>query len=93
MALTYLAPPLFAIFGEGLAQIFGLVAWLAMAIAFMPMLILYRRWPLWGIALPVIAAFYTAFTLDSAIQHWRGRGGAWKGRFQPPAASARGVGG
>jgi hopene-associated glycosyltransferase HpnB len=93
MALTYLAPPLFAIFGEGLAQIFGLVAWLAMAIAFVPMLILYRRWPLWGIALPVIAAFYTAFTLDSAIQHWRGRGGAWKGRFQAPAASARGVGG
>jgi hypothetical protein len=46
------------------------------------MLQLYRRSPLWGAALPTIAAIYTAFTIESAIQHWRGRGGAWKGRYQ-----------
>ena len=42
-------------------------------------------------ALPVIAIFYVAFTLDSAIQHWRGRGGMWKGRAQalPGAAFSR----
>jgi hypothetical protein len=53
------------------------------------MLQLYRRSPLWGVALPGIAAIYTAFTIESAIQHWRGRGGAWKGRFQ----ASRGSGG
>ena len=35
--------------------------------------------------LPVIAAFYMAATLGSAVQFWRGRGGAWKGRFQAAA--------
>jgi hypothetical protein len=32
--------------------------------------------------LPCIAVAYTAFTLDSALEHVRGRGGHWKGRFQ-----------
>jgi hypothetical protein len=32
--------------------------------------------------LPAIAAFYSAYTLESAIQSWRGRGGEWKGRYQ-----------
>jgi hypothetical protein len=32
--------------------------------------------------LPAIAATYMAFTLDSAYQHARGRGGMWKGRAQ-----------
>jgi hypothetical protein len=31
---------------------------------------------------PAIALAYMAFTLDSAYQHWRGRGGLWKGRVQ-----------
>ena len=88
MVLTYLAPPLLTIFADGTPRILGLVAWLAMALAFWPTLRLYGRSPLWGAALPVIAAFYTAFTLDSAIQHWRGRGGAWKGRFQATTTAA-----
>lgn len=91
MAVIYLAPPLLAIFADGAARWLGLATWLTMALAFQPMLRLYRRSPLWGIALPMIAMIYTAFTLDSAVQHWRGRGGAWKGRFQ--AASAGGVAG
>jgi hypothetical protein len=33
-------------------------------------------------ALPAIALVYIAFTLDSAIQHRRARGGMWKGRAQ-----------
>jgi hypothetical protein len=37
---------------------------------------------LWGMALPAIAAAYMVFTLDSAYQHARGRGGMWKGRAQ-----------
>jgi hypothetical protein len=43
---------------------------------------LYGRSPLWGFALPLIAAVYLGFTLDSAYQHSAGRGGLWKGRIQ-----------
>ena len=82
LALTYLAPVALALFADGLAQYLGLVAWLLMAFAFRPTLRFYRLSPLWGLALPAIAAIYMAFTLDSAYQHARGRGGMWKGRAQ-----------
>jgi hopene-associated glycosyltransferase HpnB len=82
MLLTYLVPPLLAIFGSGAARIVGGVTWLLMAIAFQPTLRFYRCSPLWGIALPVIALEYMLFTLDSAYQYVRGRGGNWKGRMQ-----------
>jgi hopene-associated glycosyltransferase HpnB len=82
MALTYLAPPLLAIFGHGAARLIGALTWALMAIAFQPTLRLYRLSPLWGVALPAIALQYLLFTLDSAYQYWRGRGGSWKGRMQ-----------
>jgi hopene-associated glycosyltransferase HpnB len=82
MGMTYLAPPLLAILGAGFARALGLAAWLAMAIAFQPTLRLYRASPLWGLALPAIALCYTLFTLDSALQFARGKGGMWKGRMQ-----------
>jgi hopene-associated glycosyltransferase HpnB len=88
LSLTYLAPPALALFGEGLARWAGLAAWVAMAVAFQPMLRAYRRSPLWGIALPLIATLYAAFTLRSAIDVWRGRGGQWKGRAQALARSS-----
>jgi hopene-associated glycosyltransferase HpnB len=82
MALTYLAPPLTALFAGGNARIFGLAAWGLMALAFQPTLRLYRLSPLWGLALPAIATCYMLFTLDSALQFARGKGGQWKGRIQ-----------
>ncbi len=86
MVLTYLAAPALALFGSGLPQIAGIAVWMLMALSFQPILRLYRLTPLWGIALPAIAAIYMAFTLDSAYQHWRGRGGVWKGRVQANAS-------
>ena len=59
-----------------------------MAIAFQPTLRLYRLSPLWGLALPAIALAYMVFTLDSALQYARGRGGLWKGRVQAAIAAA-----
>ncbi|OQW46147.1 MAG: glycosyl transferase family 2 [Proteobacteria bacterium SG_bin6] len=82
LALLYLAPPLLVLFGEGYARGLGLGAWGLMAIAFQPMLHFYRRSPLWGLALPAIAAFYAGATFASALAFWRGRGGMWKGRAQ-----------
>ncbi|HEX7850690.1 MAG TPA: glycosyltransferase [Sphingomonas sp.] len=87
LALVYAAPPLLALFGQGFARFAGIAAWALMAIAFQPMLAFYRRSPLWGAALPLIAAFYAGCTLLSAWQHMRGRGGMWKGRAQ--AATGR----
>jgi hopene-associated glycosyltransferase HpnB len=89
MVLTYLAAPALALFGAGPAQLIGGVVWLMMAASFQPILRLYRLSPLWGLALPAIACVYMAFTLDSAYQHGRGRGGLWKGRVQAEAARRR----
>jgi hopene-associated glycosyltransferase HpnB len=82
LALTYLAPVALALFAHGLAQTLGILAWLAMAVAFAPVLHFYRLSLVWAPALPAIAAMYMAFTIDSAYQHARGRGGMWKGRAQ-----------
>jgi hopene-associated glycosyltransferase HpnB len=84
MALVYVTPPLFAIFARGGAQVAGAVAWAMMALALAPTLRLYRRPFVGGLALPGIAAAFLAFTFDSALQYWRGRGGYWKGRVQAP---------
>ena len=85
LALVYAVPPLLAIAATGTARWLGFAAWGLMATAFQPMLRFYRRSPLWGVALPLIAAFYAACTLLSAWQHWQGRGGMWKGRAQAVA--------
>jgi len=82
MALTYLLPPLLAIFGSGIARVIAVVAWGLMFVAFQPTLRFYRLSPLWGLALPAIALEYMIFTLDSARQYMQGRGGSWKGRLQ-----------
>jgi hypothetical protein len=82
MALTYLAAPSLTFVGSGLAQALGATTFALMIISYQPILRFYRRSPLWGPALPLIALAYMAFTLDSAYQHARGRGGLWKGRVQ-----------
>jgi hopene-associated glycosyltransferase HpnB len=82
LALTFIAPVILALFAAGAARFLGIAAWVLMAIALQPTLRFYRVSPLWGVALPAIAAIYMAFTLDSAYQHWRGRSGMWKGRAQ-----------
>ena len=89
MVFTFLAAPLLAVFASGTAAWFGLAAWCAMAIAFQPTLRLYDLNPLWGFAVPLIALTYMIWTIESAVQYARGRGGAWKGRFQAAARDAR----
>jgi hopene-associated glycosyltransferase HpnB len=58
----------------------GLVGWLAMSVTYVPMLRLYRLSAGRSPILPLVAAMYAAMTADSAWRHYRGRGGAWKGR-------------
>ena len=88
LTIVFIVPVLAALFGHGAGEIFGLVAWVVMAVAFQPTLRFYGLSPLWGPILPAIALVYMAFTLESAYQSVRGRGGLWKGRVQARAAKA-----
>jgi hopene-associated glycosyltransferase HpnB len=85
MVVTYVIPPILVLSGTGAARALALLTWGLMAFAFQPTLRFYRLSPLWGFALPAIALQYLLFTLDSAYQYVRGRGGAWKGRAQANA--------
>ncbi|MFC0408249.1 glycosyltransferase [Roseomonas elaeocarpi] len=87
MVVTYLLPVGFAIFGHGWAAVAGWVAWAMMTVSFAPILGFYGVSRLWAPALPVIGATYTVFTLRSAVDVWRGRGGMWKGRSQALAGA------
>jgi hopene-associated glycosyltransferase HpnB len=89
MALTYLAPPLITLFGTGWAQLLAAAAWALMILAFQPTLRFYRLSPWRALALPGVALAYMAFTLDSAYQHSRGRGGLWKGRVHANVSGLR----
>ncbi|MGI4876269.1 MAG: glycosyltransferase [Janthinobacterium lividum] len=82
LAVVFVAPPVATLCGSGAARIAGAAGWLLMALSFQPMLRFYRRSPLWGVALPLIAMVYAWYTLVSAVQVWRGAGGQWKGRAQ-----------
>ncbi|MFD5876179.1 glycosyltransferase [Streptomyces sp. NPDC060322] len=92
LGLVYVAPPvtLFAglTAGDPVAASAGGVAWAVMAGTYMPMLGYYRQ-SLWlAPLLPFTAVLYLLMTVDSAVQHHRGRGAAWKGRTyaRPEAA-------
>lgn len=82
LAMVYIAPVMTALFAWGISQLAGWAAWIIMAVMFQPILRFYRQSPLWGLALPVIGAFYAAYTLESALQYRAGKGGMWKGRAQ-----------
>ncbi|MFE7015637.1 glycosyltransferase [Streptomyces sp. NPDC057651] len=84
LALVYLAPPVALVAGlatgHGLAVLLGGLAWLLMTATYVPMLRYYAQ-PLWPAPLlPGTAFLYLLMTVDSAVQHYRGRGAAWKGR-------------
>ena len=80
MALTWLLPPALALFGHGVGFWCGLGAWVLLSASYLPILRRYGRTPLWAALLPLIAVFYMAATIGSAVNHYRGRGVAWKGR-------------
>jgi hypothetical protein len=82
MLLVYIAPVAAILFYGPPVFLPGLITYLLMALSFQPMLRFYNLSPFWGFALPAIGAAYTLFTVQSAVQMWRGKGGLWKGRAQ-----------
>ncbi|ANS63167.1 glycosyl transferase [Streptomyces lincolnensis] len=84
LVLVYLVPPaavvLGPVTGSAAATLAGGLAWLVMTGTYLPMLRYYRQ-PVWlAPLLPFTAFLYLLMTVDSAVQHYRGRGAAWKGR-------------
>ncbi len=95
LALVYLAPPVTLCAGllsvDGITAWAGGLAWAVMTATYLPMLHYYGQ-PLWtALLLPFTAVLYLLMTVDSAVQHYRGRGAAWKGRTysRPEAAPER----
>ncbi|MFB2834717.1 glycosyltransferase [Floridanema evergladense] len=91
MTLVYLVPPLALIggllMGNLAIALTGLITWLLMAIAYFPTIKLYNCSPIYAFCLPIITLLYNLMTIDSAWRHWRGKGGAWKGRVYPTVNS------
>ncbi|GAB7034858.1 glycosyltransferase [Streptomyces sp. NPDC021749] len=84
LALVYLAPPVALVAGlaggAALPAALGGAAWAVMCGTYLPMLRYYGQPPWTAPLLPFTALLYLLMTVDSAVQHYRGRGAAWKGR-------------
>jgi hypothetical protein len=91
MLFLYLAAPAIALsfpaHGNGPAAAIAAAAWALMAATYLPTARVYDQASWKTFLLPVAALFYTLMTISSAIDHLRGRGGAWKGRTYPAGAS------
>jgi hopene-associated glycosyltransferase HpnB len=89
LAATYLLAPLLVLtapwHGSEAALAVALAAWGMMAGSYAPTLRLYAKPPMTAGLLPLVALLYSLMTLASALRHWRGRGGQWKGRVYQAA--------
>jgi hopene-associated glycosyltransferase HpnB len=83
MVLVWLAPLLEGFIDSGWRAACGLTAFGLAVISYQPTLRQYRRNPAWALCLPLIALFYLAATLASALDHWQGKGASWKNRAYP----------
>lgn len=92
MIVTYLLPPLITICLDPGIRPLGIIAWAMMVFAYLQTLANYQRSPLWAPFLPLIACFYTAATIASAVRYWTGKGGQWKGRAQAENVKQGGTG-
>ena len=88
MAATFLAPPVLAGHPDATTGLIALTAYALLVLSYRPMLRRYRLGAWRGLFLPVVAGLYMIFTLESALAHARGKGGAWKGRYQAANGSA-----
>jgi hypothetical protein len=84
MILTYIVPVALVFNTQWLVWRMSFLAWILMAVTYLPTVRFYRLSPLWAPLLPLAAAFYSYATCLSAARYWLGRGGQWKGRAQAP---------
>jgi len=92
LAVTYVVPPLLLLTRAPIVMGLGAAAWLLMSGCYLPMVRFYRISPFYALALPLVALFYGAATVHSALQYAAGKGGKWKGRAQDvPSAGESGL--
>jgi hopene-associated glycosyltransferase HpnB len=80
LTVVWLVPVCTVVLGTGWPRGCGAVACLLAAASYLPTLLRYRLSPLWALTLPLIALFYMAATIGSAVNHWFGSGTQWKNR-------------
>jgi hopene-associated glycosyltransferase HpnB len=80
LTVVWLLPPWLLAFGGGWQRLCALAACLLAAFSYAPTLTRYGRSGWWALLLPLIALFYMAATVGSALDHWRGKGAKWKNR-------------
>jgi hopene-associated glycosyltransferase HpnB len=83
LTIVWLVPVWVLAFGAGWHRLCAFAACALAACSYLPTLARYGRTPAWALALPLIALFYMAATLASAVDHWRGKGANWKNRAYP----------
>jgi len=80
LGLIWLIPVMTALFARGPERVAGAAAFALGAVSYLPTLRRYGRNPLAALGLPLIATFYMAATVGSALNHWFGTGVRWKAR-------------
>ena len=85
MLTIYVSPVVLAFSRNRAAAALAASAWALMSALYAPMLRFYSLPVAYAPLLPAVALFYTAATVDSAVRHYLGRGGMWKGRVHSPA--------
>ena len=80
LGLVWLLPAAAMLFSHGWRLAAGSLAFGLSAVSYLPTLARYGRSRFWAAALPLIALFYMAATVGSALDYWRGRGARWKRR-------------
>ncbi|MFD9334008.1 glycosyltransferase [Streptomyces sp. NPDC060028] len=84
LVLVYLVPPAALLAGLAAGRPAtawaGALAWLLMTGTYLPMQRYHRQPAALAPLLPFTALLYLLMTVDSAVQHYRGQGAAWKGR-------------
>jgi hopene-associated glycosyltransferase HpnB len=80
LTLVWLVPPWELAFGSGRDRILGMAACALAVFSYIPTLARYERNKAWALTLPLIALFYMAATVGSAMNYWRGKGANWKNR-------------
>ncbi|MEP0918914.1 glycosyltransferase [Leptolyngbya sp. DQ-M1] len=76
MFIVYLSPVIGILTGNSIS----LLTYALMTLAYFPIVQFYRCSFWYAFCLPAIAFLYLLMTIDSAVKHWQGQGGAWKGR-------------
>jgi hypothetical protein len=80
LGLVWLVPVWLALFAHGWTRACGIGACTLAAVSYLPTLRRYGRGAGAVLVLPLIALFYIAATVGSALDHWRGSGARWKDR-------------